>query len=713
MSTATQPDPGRTAARRQTDALAVDARRHQPTACARRQQRVVRDVSLPRRPGRVLRAGRRVGLRQVDDRAGRRPLPGAQRPRQRRARSRSTAATCCAMRAGELRELRARDGVDGLPGAGPRAEPVDPGRAPGRRGVRDRRHRPQGEALDRVAARCSSKVRISDPAGVMNRYPAPALGRHAAARRDRDGAGRRAVAADPRRADDRAGRDRRGRGARPDLGAARASSARRCCSSATTSAVIAKMCDRVGVLYAGELVEEGPAREVFDEPAPPLHGRAAALHPAPRHAQGPTRRLRHDPRLRCRRPGTVVEGCIFADRCGLAEDRCRTEAPPPYDARRGPALALPLPRARPDAAAGASSRRAASRSRDGQRGRRTLITACATCRKTFHLAGQTIYGLVDVDVEVRAGETLGLVGESGSGKTTLARVLLGLTAPDEGVDGRRSTARRWPATAPKRIARAAEGAADRLPEPRLGAEPPPLGPAADVAVAVQARRLHGRRSCEQRLTKLITDVRLSERYLAMRPSQLSGGLKQRVAIARAFAGDPRIVVCDEPTSALDVSVQAAILNLLTDLQRARGRRLPVHQPRPRRRALPVRPHRGAVPRAGDGGRDRPSACSADRTTPTPRRCCPRCRRSRTPDARADPARGRDPQRRRPAQRLRVPHALPAQDRRDLRDHRAAAGRGRGRSRDPLSHPARRAAAPAGRRGHGCRRQATEFARAAG
>jgi peptide/nickel transport system ATP-binding protein len=77
-------------------------------------------------------------------------------------------------------------------------------------------------------------------------------------------------------------------------------------------------------------------------------------------------------------------------------------------------------------------------------------------------------------------------------------------------------------------------------------------------------------AAEQRMLDLMGSVRLAERYTGATPGQLSGGLKQRLAIARAFAGDPKLVVCDEPTSALDVSVQAAILNLLVELQAQRG-----------------------------------------------------------------------------------------------------------------------------------------------
>ena len=179
------------------------------------------------------------------------------------------------------------------------------------------------------------------------------------------------------------------------------------------------------------------------------------------------------------------------------------------------------------------------------------------------------------------------------------------------------------------------------------------------------------------MLELMSSVRLAERYVTATPGQLSGGLKQRVAIARAFAGDPKLVVCDEPTSALDVSVQAAILNLLVELQAQRdvaylfiSHDLGVVRYVSDRIAVlylgrlmelgpaevvfdgPHHPYTeallSAVPTIDGGGRERiklggeiPSAAIA-------------------------------------AVRLRLPHALPAQARRDLRGGRAAARRGRAR-----------------------------------
>jgi peptide/nickel transport system ATP-binding protein len=184
--------------------------------------------------------------------------------------------------------------------------------------------------------------------------------------------------------------------------------------------------------------------------------------------------------------------------------------------------------------------------------------------KTFQTAGHEIHGLVDVNIELRAGETLGLVGESGSGKTTLARVLLGLTAPDAGAVITLDSSP-LPAVAQRRT-RGQQKAVQIVfqnPDSALNRRH-----SVRRMISRALARLGGYsgEALLTRLHELIAQVRLSERHLSMRPVQLSGGLKQRVAIARAFAGDPRVVVCDEPTSALDVSVQAAILNLLTDLQ---------------------------------------------------------------------------------------------------------------------------------------------------
>jgi peptide/nickel transport system ATP-binding protein len=318
------------------------------------------------------------------------------------------------------------------------------------------------------------------------------------------------------------------------------------------------MCDRVGVLYAGEMVEQGPARAVFDDPRHPYT--VGLLRCIPRRDTLKAQRTLDTIPGSLPAPGSVTTGCIFADRCGLAEDRCREETPPLYEADPGRRSrchfhdrAQTLPRATAPMAEPAAERTL-----------EPLIEA-EHVSKTFRSTGETVHGLVDVNLELRSGETLGLVGESGSGKTTLARVLMGLSEPDDGAE------------ITLEDHELAGLATKRTHEQQKALQIVFQNPDSALNRRHSVRRLisralsqlggyHGQALLD-RLAKLISDVRLSERHLAMRPVQLSGGLKQRVAIARAFAGDPRIVVCDEPTSALDVSVQAAILNLLTDLQR--------------------------------------------------------------------------------------------------------------------------------------------------
>jgi peptide/nickel transport system ATP-binding protein len=255
---------------------------------------------------------------------------------------------------------------------------------------------------------------------------------------------------------------------------------------------------------------------------------------------------------------------VFADRCGLAREICRDEEPPLHPVAPGRvsrchfwAETHALPHT-------GSARGDEAPARRGE----APVLAIADAAKTFRQDRHDVHALAGVTLAVGPGETLGLVGESGSGKTTLARILLGLTPPDEGaaveLDGQ--------PLAPTLAARAA----DEVRALQIVFQNP------DSALN---RRFAARRILARALTKLLgvrgearsrlvgelaRAVRFDERLLDARPAQLSGGLKQRVAIARAFAGEPRVVVCDEPTSALDVSVQAAILNLLVDLQDEQG-----------------------------------------------------------------------------------------------------------------------------------------------
>ena len=414
--------------------------------------------------------------------------------------------------------------------------------------------------------------------------------------------------------------------------------------------VIRSMCDRVGVMYAGKIVEEGDGVAVFERPQHPYT--VGLLSALPRHGVAQVASGRWPP---------------SPARCPRSARRCR------------PACSSIAARWRPSSAARPSRRSSTSATDSGRaattgigsteieepapgiaqerdRARRPGPAPAKTCpRRSARVATTSPHSSASTS-QLNDGETLGLVGESGSGKSTLAKTILGIEGPDAGgqieLDGHDLGAM---AARPPERRQAPDP--DGLPEPGLGAQPRLDRAPHPRAVGQQADRAAGK-AADERVDKLADDLRLTQRHLDLKPRQLSGGLKQRVAIARAFAGDPRIVVADEPTSALDVSVQAAILNVLV---RAAGREqdeLPVHLPRPGRGALPRRPDRGDVPRPDPGGR----RLRDDLPRPEPpvhRGAAVGGAERRRRGADADPPRRRDPEPGQPAERLRVPHALPA------------------------------------------------------
>ncbi|MQQ09820.1 ATP-binding cassette domain-containing protein [Epibacterium sp. SM1979] len=179
-------------------------------------------------------------------------------------------------------------------------------------------------------------------------------------------------------------------------------------------------------------------------------------------------------------------------------------------------------------------------------------------------AGPTrVLAVKGADITVAAGESYGLVGESGSGKSTILRALTGLVPTWSGemtLGGQQMVpAKRRDRSFYKRVQMVFQDPYASL-HPRQSVD----------QVLSETLYLHGMDNINTRVEKLLSDVGLGPKFRFRYPHQLSGGQRQRVAIARALAGEPDILLLDEPTSALDVSVQAEILNLLTDLRAERG-----------------------------------------------------------------------------------------------------------------------------------------------
>jgi peptide/nickel transport system ATP-binding protein len=317
-------------------------------------------------------------------------------------------------------------------------------------------------------------------------------------------------------------------------------------------AVVASIADRIGVFYAGRLVELGPARELLRDAKHPYT--RALLAAVPEHIE--PRQLRGIPGAA---PGLAERqaGCAFAPRCPLATERSRRERPALeevaeghlvacHEVARSGALATELP---PPV------------HRTGARSVPSLQV------RGLHATYPSRQGPVqvchDISFEIPAGTSLAVVGESGSGKTTLARCIAGLH-PRSGGDVLLAGAPLAP-TAARRSGDQRRRVQMVFQNPYASLNPAHRVGDSVVRSAVVLRHLDRARA-EREARRLLDLVRLPARTFERYPGELSGGERQRVAIARALVAEPELLICDEITSALDVSVQAAVIELLESLR---------------------------------------------------------------------------------------------------------------------------------------------------
>ncbi|MBW6398215.1 ABC transporter ATP-binding protein [Roseomonas sp. HJA6] len=333
--------------------------------------------------------------------------------------------------------------------------------------------------------------------------------------------------------------------------------------------VVAQVCDRVGVLYAGQLVEEGSTAQVLRAPRHPYTIGLMNALPTINRAQA---RLADIPgRLPDLRQ--VPEACVFAPRCASVQKGCTTAIPaletvgPGHRTRcfeRDRIVRAMAPPAEAEAVAEEATGKPLLQIVGVERsfGRMPRLNL------PFLRQRRPVRAVDDVTLDIPRGRTLAVVGESGSGKSTLARCVAGLLPPNAGdILLEDSVIRPMVQNRTRPEQRAIQFIfqnPDAALNPHWTVE----------AIVGRPLKLHGlahwSADLRARVVELLDAVKLGQRYLDRYPHQLSGGEKQRVSIARAFAAEPRLVICDEPTSALDISVQAAILNQLRDLQERHG-----------------------------------------------------------------------------------------------------------------------------------------------
>ena len=328
--------------------------------------------------------------------------------------------------------------------------------------------------------------------------------------------------------------------------------------------VVARYADRLAVMYAGRIVEEGPAERVF---AAPRHPYTVGL-------------LRSVPRLDRVRGGQLEtieglppnllnppSGCRFAPRCRWRRDACTTDpalraiAP---EQRAACHFAEDMPPAPQEVAKEMHSLDKRGAALVELRG---LTKHFQVPLRGFFGGHATVRAAEDVSFTIARGETLGLVGESGCGKTTVGRVVLQLEAATRGnilFDGEDL------ATASRTRMRELRKRIQVIFQDPFSSLNPRMTVGGTIAEPLLKRLGFARPAARERVLALLDQVGMLRDMAERYPHQLSGGQRQRVGIARALAMEPDFIVCDEPVSALDVSIQGQIVNLLAELQRNLG-----------------------------------------------------------------------------------------------------------------------------------------------
>ncbi len=342
--------------------------------------------------------------------------------------------------------------------------------------------------------------------------------------------------------------------------------------------VVARVSDYLCVMYAGQMVEKGPLEEIFRNPRHPYA--MGLLACVPRLGESKLESLLQPIRGRVPPPAERSKTeCIFAPRCDYATEACRkarpsfTEITPDHVARCIYALEI---ESRPrtskrrqkveEALAQPESHKEALLSFKGLKiyypqESNSVVSLFGLGEKKF------VKAVDDVSVRVAKGRTLGVVGESGCGKSTLVKGLIGLEPVTDGeveflgFDATQSVSAR-----DTKLIQEMQMVFQN-PDSTLN---PSYSVGMQISRPIKRFRTVPRNQVKTEVIRLLKAVRLPPTYYDRLPRQLSGGEKQRIGIARALASRPDLIICDEPVSALDVSVQAAVINLLLEIQQIFG-----------------------------------------------------------------------------------------------------------------------------------------------